>query len=217
MAYQLNLHHLDLAYSGGAFEGKWPRRFVPQHAGNLDIADGQLAASDPLVEPEPLPFTQSVPNGSFPVTLAIGVLENGDERVAYARVDFSSAKPVRWEMALVGGQDHRELEADSFFGYGVDAGTGCFMGVAASRDLARAMDKVEDYFESIIDGMDATYKHTRSWYAWKPDTAGSENIVCFSSGYGDGCYPSFFGYDAAGNAVALVTDFLTLSDPEQED
>ena len=212
MAYQLDIANLELAF-GGAAPGKPSRRFLLQPAGMLTIAQGRIAASDPLVQPDTPPFTEPVPNGSFPVTLAIAALDGGDERIAYARVDFSPARAVRWEMALIEGQDAAELDdEEDFFGYGVDAGTGCFMGAAAARDLGLAMDSEDDYFESIIAGMDQTYRHTRSWYARKPDPAGAENIVCFSSRYGDGAYPSFFGFDADGKLAALVTDFLILHD-----
>lgn len=36
------------------------------------------------------------------------------------------------------------------------------------------------------------------------------NLIAFSSGWGDGCYPSFFGYDAHNSLVCLVTDFEVL-------
>ena len=36
------------------------------------------------------------------------------------------------------------------------------------------------------------------------------NLIAFSSGWGDGSYASFFGYDAHDNLVCLVTDFRVL-------
>jgi hypothetical protein len=36
-----------------------------------------------------------------------------------------------------------------------------------------------------------------------------------SSGWGDGSYPSFWGYDAGGQRVALVTDFGVLDVPQK--
>ena len=39
-----------------------------------------------------------------------------------------------------------------------------------------------------------------------------ENVVCFSSGWGDGVYPSFVGLTADGEVAALLTDFVVLSD-----
>ena len=47
------------------------------------------------------------------------------------------AKPVRWEMAVWPGQDPTELEADQFFGYGVDSGTGSFLDADQDRYLDR--------------------------------------------------------------------------------
>jgi hypothetical protein len=35
-------------------------------------------------------------------------------------------------------------------------------------------------------------------------------VIAFSSGWGDGSYPSFWGYDADSQPVALVTDFGVL-------
>ncbi|NOT69817.1 MAG: DUF4241 domain-containing protein [Hyphomicrobium sp.] len=39
---------------------------------------------------------------------------------------------------------------------------------------------------------------------------GEVNVAMFHSGWGDGFYASYFGYDADGNVAALVTDFATI-------
>jgi hypothetical protein len=36
------------------------------------------------------------------------------------------------------------------------------------------------------------------------------NLVACSSGYGDGAYPSWWGYDEIGGICALATDFFVL-------
>ncbi|MBE8964717.1 DUF4241 domain-containing protein [Nostocales cyanobacterium LEGE 12452] len=33
------------------------------------------------------------------------------------------------------------------------------------------------------------------------------NIIAFSSGYGDGIYPTYFGYDTEDKIVNIVTEF----------
>jgi hypothetical protein len=38
------------------------------------------------------------------------------------------------------------------------------------------------------------------------------NLIAFSSGWGDGGYPSFFGYDSHDHLACLVTDFGVLLD-----
>ncbi len=110
--------------------------------GRLIIKSGQICAADPFVGiGATKPFTQAVPNGTFPVRLAVGFHPAGtvkDNRVAFARVDFSSAPVVRWSQALIEGQDPATLKPGEMFGYPVDAGTGSFCRSCSQRCGARA-------------------------------------------------------------------------------
>ena len=117
-------------------------------------------------------------------------------------------------MALTEGQDPAALEHDGYFGYGVDAGTGCFMDPVAGQLLAARMDREDEYFNAILDEMQRTYRHTRSWLDWRPSPEHAANIICFSSGWGDGLYPSFFGFSSEGQVCSLLTDFFILTDTE---
>ena len=211
MAYALNPDHLSVAFAGGALidAGK-PVRFRIIDAGRLTITSEHIAASDPLVMPNPAGFTQRVSPGVYPVTLAVAVLENEDERVAFAQVRLLDLAPSRWEMALHEEQQPGTLGYDEYFGYGVDSGTGCFMDPAAGKLLEERMALDSEYYNVIIDGMEKTYRHTRSWLEFRPSSDRAENVVCFSSGFGDGSYPSFFGFVDDGRPAALVTDFLVL-------
>jgi hypothetical protein len=88
-------------------------------------------------------------------------------------------------------------------GYGVDAGTGWFADVATLR----AFDECgEDASDELMAAMDRTYENTWSWADVNCGDSG-ENIIAFSSGYGDGLYASFWGLDEEGAPVCLVTDF----------
>ena len=119
-----------------------------------------------------------------------------------------------WEMALLPGQDVDSLEPDHIFCYGVDSGTGCFMDLNASQALVEKMNDAEDYFEALIAELDKTYVHTWSWANVEMDTETNANLVMFSSGLGDGCYASYFGFDEEHNPMILVTDFGVFSDDE---
>ncbi|BBL77010.1 DUF4241 domain-containing protein [Methylomagnum ishizawai] len=210
MSYQLSDSQVGAAFAERPLnvDGK-EYGFEVVGIGLLTVASGRVAASDPFVDPAPPAFTRAVPPGNYPVQLAIARLPDGDERVAFARLVFQADGHIeRWEMAVVAGQEVAMLQEEGYFGYGVDAGTGCFMDVEAGRHLSSSMDIDPDYFEELLDMMDATYKHTRSWLVFTPSSASPCNIACFSSGWGDGLYPSFFGLDRDGQAVALVTDFL---------
>jgi hypothetical protein len=212
--YALDTALLALAQSGGGTRrGGKEMHFSAREIGLLEISTGKVAASDPLVQPDPPGFTQAVPNGRHPVRVLIAAF-GSDERIAYAQLRFSDAAPVRWEMAHVGTQANEPLGEGQFFGYGVDAGIGCFMDPRAGELLAERMGVEDDYFEVIIDDMEKTYAHTRSWLDFRPNPRAAENVICFSSGWGDGVYPSFFGFDAEGGVAQLVTDFLVVGEAE---
>src|SRR5215475_3938146 len=218
MAYAPNPRHVEIAFSSQDLLQYGKRvEFQCREIGHLIVTSGALAASDPFVSPDPPPFTQTIPAGRYPVSVAIacfGAGEERDERVAFARVDLSNLPPLSWTMALTEGQDPAALEHDGYFGYGVDAGTGCFMDPIAGRLLAERMEQDDEYFNVIMDGMQTTYRHTRSWLDWRPSPERDANIVCFSSGWGDGHYPSFFGFSSEGRLCVLLTDFLILTETE---
>ncbi len=175
-------------------------------AGELTLTTGRVVACDPLTEPESEPLARAVAPGRYPVVLSVAHFEDGDQRVAAAMLRLGGGTPARWEMALWPGDDPGELGEGDIFGYGVDSGTGCFMDEEAARTLARRMGEDDSYFEQVCDELDKTYVHTWSWANIGLTPAGA-NCVLFSAGVGDGLYASYFGLDAEGRPVSLVTDF----------
>src|SRR3954453_18022250 len=84
-----------------------------RQARRLLVTSGALAASDPFVFPDPPPFTQAIPAGRYPVSVAIACFGEGDEsdeRVAFARVELSNLPVVSWAMAVTERQDPATLE-----------------------------------------------------------------------------------------------------------
>jgi hypothetical protein len=161
------------------------------------VHDGILVACDPF-SGTPTAFARQFPAGSHAVE-ALVQRRNNDERVALARVVFSPAVPVTFEHATRGDEDIRMLAPGQHFGYGVDAGTGCF----AAADCL-----LEDPDDS--DALAAQFEADRriTWGTGRSHPRGDgHGLVAFSSGYGDGIYASYVGLDAAGNPVCLVTDF----------
>ena len=179
-----------------------------QDLGMLYLPTGKIVANDLCVFFETDEFTVSVSPGTYPVSMSVAHIDT-DKRVALAMIKFTDKNPVKWEMALVKEQNPRELDGDSFYGYGVDSGTGGFMDKAIADKISEKDLNVYDEFE---DQFDKTYVHTYS-YAIGTITGGEQNeIAAFSSGYGDGSYPSYFGFDEDGKPCALVTDFLVLEE-----
>jgi len=156
--------------------------------GRLNVTSGRLVATDPLVNIERKPFSRSIPPGKYPVFLTI---DKAEQAIAFALLKLGEGRPIRWEKAEPGP------------GYFVDAGVGCFAD-AATGDLIRAKQarSPEDWLFAAMkpvgpgEGVNVCV-----------DPASGANLIAFHSGIGDGTYPSYFGFDAAGAAVALVTDF----------
>ena len=183
--------------------------------GNLTIKSGRICAVDPFVSLGKVrPFTQDVPNGEFPVRLAVGDHPAGpvkDSRVAFARVDFSGRPVTRWRMAVTAGQNVSTLKPDEIFGYGVDAGTGSFYDPAADATVEALYAKNPDVWQEWQTAGEANGPRIVGPYSFVLMLPmGDVNVAMFHSGWGDGFYASWFGFDADGNVAALLTDFQTI-------
>jgi hypothetical protein len=172
--------------------------------GKLTVTSGKLAACDPFVGAYDVPpFARAVPRGEYDVDVSILSLPNGDRRVAFARLRVAPGTPVRWENAAHEGNAPENRDPGEIYGYPVDAGTGCF----ADLTTLRAFDQCgEDASDELLQAMDKTQENTWSWGNITCGDAG-ENLLAFSSGWGDGFYASYWGIDENGAAVCIVTDF----------
>lgn len=202
-----------------AFGGE---QFYTKSLGMLNISTGNIVVCDPLILYEDKPLSTRFPTGAFPVELAVLLIDDDDdahgepdERVAFARIVFSGEPVSYWRMAVWEGTDTNNLEDDEYIGYSVDAGTGCFMDKLACDKLRSMSDSDEEGFDAIWEEMEASYKDTRSWLL--KDLDDGLNIAAFSSGFGDGVYPTYIGYDSEGKIARLTTDFGCLWDEDEDE
>ena len=217
---ELRYAHLATAFQDGTIlGGQHPPlviKVIP--IGALTIVSGEIVACDPIAAGRAgIAFTAAVPIGAHPVLLSVALSANGARSVACAMVRFTANTPVRWEMAKVKDSDDSTLGSGAYFGYCVDSGTGCFMDAAlapaelptdtSSASYEALLDEEEDRMVTILEQMRRTKP---GWANTVLDSTTGANIVAFSTGYGDGVYESFFGYDAQDQLVCLVTDFSIL-------
>ena len=174
------------------------------------LTTGRIVACDPFVlAGDTAPFLVTAPPGTYPVVLSIAMVEPPDERVACAKVQFREGAPVRWEMARKPGQNMAMLKEGQVFGYGVDTGTGCFGDAEAltALDTRLRADQDRKYFAEIVAAQKA---NGGKWAALSFAPTTPANCVIFSSGWGDGFYTSWWGYDATDEIACFVTDFNVL-------
>lgn len=178
------------------------------HVGDLVITSGDIVSCDPFTSPDADPFTITLALGDYPLILSVANYEqDGDQRVAGAMLRVGKREAVTWRIALQPDQKLEELEEDEIFGFDVDSGTSCFMDLDAAQSLMEKMEADESYYETIVQEMNRTYVDTWSWANIQMHQATQANMIAFSSGMGDGLYASYFGFDADGSVVSLVTDF----------
>lgn len=127
MSYAPNPEALRSAFAAERFTfDETSVQFALAEAGRLAVTNGKIAAGDAHADPAPAPFTQCVPDGDYPVTLASARLDNGGPRLAYARVLLDGAPVAHWYPALTPDQDARMLKDGEIFGFTVASGSACY-------------------------------------------------------------------------------------------
>lgn len=183
--------------------------------GELILTSGKLLAWDLLMGPdERYYFKKSLKPGRYPIILSVADFQPAmGTRVACAMLRISEEPAVKWEVAAI--NDPGTEGEGEIYAYGVDSGTGCFMDLDAAQAFNELVwgqsneeDKFEEYCGRVIAEMDNhTFGGGASWANIKVSEPTGANIITFSSGWGDGGYASFWGYDVLGNLTSLVTDF----------
>lgn len=180
-------------------------------AGTLRLASGRVVAVDPgMIGPRAKPFTVTVAPGSYPVRLSVASFEDSPrhQRVAAARLVVRGVPVESWEMALTSGQDTRTLQDGEFFGFGVDAGMGCFFDASRVADFADRSERDPEWLEEFcLDGLTFAVPGDGS----KADS----DLIGYNSGWGDGVYPVWIGRAADGEVACFVADMLLVpGDPD---
>ena len=193
--------------------------------GQINLPSGQIIACDPLVYlQDTFPFTKRVQPGKYPVVASIAKTEDSGDRYAIVKLEFSKDNATKWEMAVVDGQDIKELtDVDDFFGFPVDAGLGCF----CDFETQKVYNKFETGFMqrnptgNIYDDFFAAEFKKNAISQSDPDDIGDWlnfylpnkpdlNVIMFHSGYGDGLYPCFWGINDKEQICSLIIDFQVL-------
>ena len=190
---------------GSATSAGDPTSLSTVPAGDVALPTGRIVAADVFFFTTE-PFTRRLPVGRHPVLLLSSARDPdlvGD--VAAAMIRVAPGDPVSWELAIVPGQDVTNLKPGEFFGYPVDSGTGAFASVEAVEMLRS--DGGEAYGDRVIDGLSPSEGVYKQSVDVTVDAASGANVIGFVSGFGDGAYPSWFGLDADGEPLVLLTDF----------
>ncbi|MFX1449425.1 MAG: DUF4241 domain-containing protein [Promethearchaeota archaeon] len=180
-------------------------------AGELNISSGKLIACDPFSSLESEPLDENLKPGKYPVIISVVHYDVAAD-VASAMIRFKDGIPNKWVNALGYDNHGRELAIP------VDSAHACFIDAQSAQNLhdslyAKGWDqKAYDKFQQRIeDSMKKNFFLFADITITKENKG--ENIIVFSSGYGDGGYPCYWGYNENG-IICLLIDFLVF-DPEK--
>lgn len=198
-----------------------------QDLGNLNVMTGKIIACDPLAYlTNTVPLKKKILSGQYPVKIVIANSIDMGERYAFAKLEVNGNKTVKWELAMTQEMEDRvyDLKEGDYFGFPVDAGLACFCDQGTQQEYLEFMDEFQksnpkgniydDYFASRFKKNAKDQSDSNDIGDWLnfqlPNSA--SNIIMFHSGFGDGYYPAYWGYDCNSKVSSLLIDFQIFGD-----
>ncbi len=192
----------------------------------MDCPTGKIVVADPLAylptgEFSPMLET-SVPSGTYDAEVAIYRDENIGIRMCTARLKIKDTKAAKYECAGPTEETAAAKGADGIMsGFPVDAGMMCFCDGQVAQEYVAFVEEwhkqnpdknhYDDYFAELFaksfEKMTAYQRDGGDFIQWaNPKT--QNKMVMIASGFGDGFYQSFWGYDADGEICELIVPMV---------
>ncbi len=192
--------------------------------GQCSFPTGRVIVADPLCylqDPKSVSMLkQTIPAGSYPVTLSVLNSDVAGIRIAGAKLKITSKEAAAYKIAEAQREEDGKIK-DTFAGFPVETGTGCFCDEAAMKGYWRFLagwykenpgkNIYNDYFSAFYA---ESYKKEPElqreggdFLIWDNPEDGTQ-IAMFSSGLGDGYYCDYWGVDSDGEICELVVIFM---------
>lgn len=204
------------------------KKLAVMDIGPCSIPSGSILVRDPLCflnDRDAQPYFITASTGTYRTEICVVEPdEEGDcARYAAVRLRFTDAPAVRFEEALIGNEDLEELEDEGYFGFNVDAGLACicdsvlhqaFCDFSEGWHEEHPDDNLYDgYFSDLFaknyEENPRFQRQGGDWLNWM--IPGTEyHMPIFQSGFGDGAYPAYWGYDKEGGVCQLVVQFIDI-------
>lgn len=193
--------------------------------GEIEFPTGDILVRDPLVwlNRDEKAYLTSVPRGKYRIETLVVKLEEDHYRYALSRVRFTENVPKIYYEALKGDENLDDVDGDSIFGFNVDAGLATIVDVATRNAYCDFKDKwyaenpdkniYDDFFAEVFaNNAEENPNYQREggdWINFKIPNS-ELSIPMIQSGFGDGRYPVYFGYDENGELCDLVVEYIYL-------
>ena len=193
--------------------------------GEVNFPTGEILVRDPLVwlHRNEKPYLQSVPVGKFRIKTLVAKIEEDHYRYVMSRIKFTEEEPVIYYEALQGDEDIYSVEEGSIFGFLVDTGLATIVDVETKNAYCDFKDSwyeenpdkniYDDFFADIFEKNAVEnplyQREGGDWINFRiPNT--DLNIPMIQTGFGDGVYPVYFGYDKDNKLCDIVIEYIYL-------
>lgn len=197
--------------------------------GKVDIPSGRICVGDPLVfvgtDQRAVPqMAVSIAPGSYPVEISVAFSAVTGPKICSSRLKVTGEKAIRYEKALSTKETYvyklNDNEEPLAF-FPVEAGLMCFIDAEEEKEYSRFLggwhrdnpgkNHYDDYFAKFFaESFEKDSKLQRKdgdYIEWtNPRT--NNKITMNSTGFGDGLYQCFWGYDKDNNICELLVPFI---------
>ena len=193
--------------------------------GEIEFPTGDILVRDPLVwlNRDEKAYLTSVPRGKYRIETLVVKLEEDHYRYALSRVRFTENVPNIYYEALKDDENLDDVDGDSIFGFNVDAGLATIVDVETRNAYCDFKDKwytenpnkniYDDFFAEVFaknaEENPVYQREGGDWINFKIPNS-ELSIPMIQSGFGDGRYPVYFGYDKNGKLCDLVVEYIYL-------
>lgn len=196
--------------------------------GEIDCPTGYIVVADPLAYLPGSRFSpvlaESIPAGRYPVEVSICRQNDIGIRMCTAKLKITDAKAVKYKKAASADGTGIKCKDGVMEGFPVDAGMMTFCDVKVAEEYRAFLDKwykanpnnnhYDDYFAAFFaesyKALPAYQREGGDFIEWEnPDTG--NKMVMIASGFGDGFYNSYYGYDANGQLCQIIVPMVNPS------
>lgn len=194
--------------------------------GEVDCPTGRIVVSDPLCYLAAGKFCPelelAVAPGTYPVEVSICRNPYAGIRMCTARLKIKDTKAVRYELAKPTEETAAAKGVDGLLtGFPVDAGMMSFCDAGEAKVYYDFIGKwheynpdgnhYDDYFASYLaesyQKLPAYQREGGDFTEWTDPDSGNR-LVMVASGFGDGFYQSYWGYDVDGEICELAVPMV---------
>jgi len=201
------------------------RKLFHLSLGNINFPTGHILVRDPLVylKEDEQPYFIPVATGKHPLTILVMEVEEDHYRYVAFRVKLNDQPAVQHLEALLGHENIDNLNEGEYFGFNVDAGLATIVDektkdayCAFERQWLAAHPGGNIYDDYLAAEFKKSYENSPQYQRPGGDWINFEipgtdlTIPMIQSGYGDGAYPVYFGYDENNEVCEIVVQFIDI-------